>query len=104
MNLSGLETMSVVDAMRFLGICRTTIYNHINSGKIKTVKLGKRRLVKLSSLNEIINGGDENGNTCKDGLKDQVAQPQYANPAQSASDDDAWIKNSALANFMMIID
>lgn len=43
------------DALR-LG--RTNVYSLIKSGKLSTVKIGRRTLVKTSSIDALINGSD----------------------------------------------
>lgn len=46
-------TVTVNDAAKALGIGRVTLYKHINSGVIETVRLGGRRLVKVESLRRL---------------------------------------------------
>ena len=46
-------TVSVNDAAKALGIGRVTLYRHINSGRIDSILLGGRRLVKISSLRQL---------------------------------------------------
>ena len=46
-------TCSVNDAAKALGIGRVTLYKHINSGAIETMRLGGRRLVKVDSLRRL---------------------------------------------------
>jgi len=45
---------SVTDVMSRTGLCRATIYNLINSGRLKSVKVGTRRLVPVSALHELL--------------------------------------------------
>lgn len=47
-------TCSVNDAARALGIGRVTLYKHINSGAIETVRLGGRRLIKVDSIRKLV--------------------------------------------------
>jgi excisionase family DNA binding protein len=42
------------DAAARLGIHRSTLYDLIRSRKLKTVKIGARRLVRVSALEETI--------------------------------------------------
>ncbi|WP_344176315.1 helix-turn-helix domain-containing protein [Kribbella lupini] len=42
------------DAAARLGIHRSTLYDLIRSRKLKTVKIGSRRLVRVSALEEAI--------------------------------------------------
>ena len=41
---------SIKDAVQVSSIGRTTLYALISTGKIETMKIGKRRLVKAASL------------------------------------------------------
>lgn len=45
---------SVDSAASALGVCRASIYNWIREGKIETVKVGRRRLVKVSSIHKLV--------------------------------------------------
>lgn len=45
---------SIPDAAHSLGLGRTTIYALINQGRLETVKLGSRTLVKTSSILALI--------------------------------------------------
>jgi excisionase family DNA binding protein len=47
-------TVSVSDATRILGVGRTHLYQLINSGKIESVQLGRRRLIKTASLRSLV--------------------------------------------------
>lgn len=44
------ETVSVNEAARRAGLGRSTLYAAIGSGALPTIKLGKRRLVRLATL------------------------------------------------------
>jgi excisionase family DNA binding protein len=52
-------TMSVNDAARALGVGRTYIYRLINDGTIETIRLGRRRLIKTSSLKGLAENGHQ---------------------------------------------
>ena len=41
---------SITDAQRALGIGRTTAYRLIDAGKLETVKIGRRTLIKIASI------------------------------------------------------
>lgn len=41
---------SIPDAQRALGIGRTTAYRLIDEGKLETVKIGRRTLVRIASI------------------------------------------------------
>ena len=45
---------SVNGAAKALSLGRTTIYELINSGKLETVKLGRRTLIKTASIRALI--------------------------------------------------
>jgi excisionase family DNA binding protein len=44
--------VSTVEAARLAGVGRTTIYQAIQSGALKSLKLGKRRLIRLDALKD----------------------------------------------------
>lgn len=44
------EALSVEDAARRAGISRTFIYANISSGALPSVKIGRRRLVRIEAL------------------------------------------------------
>jgi excisionase family DNA binding protein len=46
-------TVTVANAIALSGIQRTKLYELINQGKIKTITIGRRRLVIYSSLEEL---------------------------------------------------
>ncbi len=46
---------SVNGAAKALSLGRTTIYELINSGKLETVKLGRRTLIKTASIRALMN-------------------------------------------------
>lgn len=45
---------SIADAGRALGIGRTKVYELINSGALKTIKIGRRRLIRVSSIEALV--------------------------------------------------
>jgi excisionase family DNA binding protein len=49
-----LLAVSVKDAARALGVGRTTVYALVNEGKIETIHVGRRRLIKTASLRRLI--------------------------------------------------
>lgn len=49
--------LRINDAARALGVGRTHLYRLINEGKIETLQLGRRRLVKAASLRKLIEEG-----------------------------------------------
>lgn len=48
---------SVMEAAKALGVSRGSIYNWINEGRIQTVKVGGRRLVKIDSIRRLVETG-----------------------------------------------
>lgn len=49
--------VSVNEAARIIGVGRTSIYSMIRDGRIETLKIGRRTVVKTSSLRRIIDEG-----------------------------------------------
>ena len=47
-------TTSVNGAAKALGIGRTSIYALIRDGRLETVKLGRRTLIKVSSIRRLV--------------------------------------------------
>ena len=60
--LSGLAVrgqtllVTVEEAARLLGIGRTTMFELIGSGKVKSIRLGRRRLIARTSLESFVDG------------------------------------------------
>jgi excisionase family DNA binding protein len=46
-------TITVENALKISGLGRTKLYELINAGTIKTITIGRRRLVVYSSLEEL---------------------------------------------------
>lgn len=53
-NHNDIRLISIREACKRLGIGNWAIYQQINKRKLKTVKIGGRRLVSIKSLNEFI--------------------------------------------------
>ena len=47
-------TISVNDTMRAMGLGRTTVNAMIGDGRLESIKLGRRRLVKVASIRRLI--------------------------------------------------
>lgn len=45
---------SITDTAKALGVGRTSVYSMIADGRLETVKLGSRRLVKTESIRRLI--------------------------------------------------
>jgi len=52
-NFSKPLLVTIEDAIKLVAVKRTKLYQLINSGTIKTKKVGSRRLVLVSSLEEL---------------------------------------------------
>ena len=62
MNSSALQqpiAVHIDEAVRLSGIGRTSLYTLITDGRIRTVRLGRRRLVLVESLREFLEGQSE---------------------------------------------
>jgi excisionase family DNA binding protein len=49
-NLEGVLAVAPSEAARLTGVGRTTIYEAIGGGALKSVKIGKRRLITIDAL------------------------------------------------------
>jgi len=49
-----IRLLSIPEASKRLGIGHWAVYQQINKRALKTVKIGKRRLVSVNALNEFI--------------------------------------------------
>lgn len=47
-------TISVTDAAKALSLGRTSIHALISSGRLETIKIGRRRLVKVDSIRQLL--------------------------------------------------
>jgi excisionase family DNA binding protein len=48
--------LSIEQAARTLGIGRTALYSEIGAGRIRSVKIGRRRLIPSSAISEVASG------------------------------------------------
>jgi excisionase family DNA binding protein len=46
--------LTVDEAAQKLGIGRSTLYGLIRTGKLRTVKIGRRRLISTNALTEVV--------------------------------------------------
>lgn len=49
-------TLTVRQTCESTGLSRTTIYNLIANGSLKSIKVGRRRLVRIDSLQTLLGG------------------------------------------------
>lgn len=47
---------SIPDACRALSVGRSKFYDLVSEGRIETVRIGRRRLVRIASLHALANG------------------------------------------------
>ena len=47
---------SVKDACSVSSLGRTTLYAHINAGRLRAIRVGGRRLIPAESLHTLLNG------------------------------------------------
>jgi len=50
---------SIIEAAEMIGVGRTKIYDLLWRGEIDSVKIGSRRLIKISSLTDLIERNSE---------------------------------------------
>jgi len=50
---------SIIQLMEVLHVSRQTVYDEINSGRLKTFKIGRRRFVSDDALREYIKDREE---------------------------------------------
>lgn len=55
------KLISIADAARSLGIGKTKTYELISEQLLETVSIGSRRLVKVSSINKLIDSSNMGG-------------------------------------------
>ena len=48
--------IGILDAARMLGLGRSKIYELISIGRLETVTIGRRRLVRIESVRALANG------------------------------------------------
>jgi excisionase family DNA binding protein len=51
------RALSVVEAAETCGVSRATLYRLIANGKLRTLKIGARRLVRPEAIEELLNLG-----------------------------------------------
>ena len=51
--------LAIKQVIHELGISRTALYQLINDGKLRTVKIGRRRLVPAVAIDELVAGFED---------------------------------------------
>lgn len=54
LDLEGKATISVEEAAELLGLGRTQAYNAVNRGELPSIKVGRRTLVPVPKLKEML--------------------------------------------------
>ena len=54
--------VSVEEAGVRLGVSRSMVWKMVNSGTLRSVRAGKRRLVPISAINDFLGDGEESAN------------------------------------------
>lgn len=47
-------TVSVNDAMKAIGIGRNKVYDLIKAGSLQTVRIGRRRVIRVDSIKKLV--------------------------------------------------
>ena len=50
--------VSILEAARLTSLCRSTIYELLKAGKLRSIKVGGRHLVDYASIKELMQTGD----------------------------------------------
>jgi excisionase family DNA binding protein len=50
--------VSILEAARLTSLCRSTIYELLKEGKLRSIKVGGRHLVDYGSIKELMRTGD----------------------------------------------
>jgi excisionase family DNA binding protein len=56
-NEQSRRAFSIVEAARLCGLSRATLYRLIASGKLKTIKIGARRVVPAAAIDALLREG-----------------------------------------------
>ena len=48
--------LSIAEAERIAGVSHTTLFKWLNSGRVRSKKIGRRRLIERASLIELLTG------------------------------------------------
>lgn len=50
-------SLTIPEAVAACGIPRSTLYNHLRSGRLRSIKIGRRRLILVSELQTFLTEG-----------------------------------------------
>ena len=56
------ELISIKEAVALTGLSHVTLYNEINAGRLKSLKVGRRRLIRHAALSEWIEQREKEAN------------------------------------------
>ncbi len=59
--LSTVDRKSVrpAEAARLLGVCRDTVYVLMRAGRLRSVKVGRARLIPMSAIEDLLSASEE---------------------------------------------
>lgn len=52
-------TVTVADACKAIGVGRTVVYELLAAGRLESIHLGRRRLIKTDSIRRLVSGASE---------------------------------------------
>lgn len=56
------KLLSIKEAVALTGLSHVTLYNEINAGRLKSLKVGRRRLIRPAALSEWIEQREKEAN------------------------------------------
>lgn len=56
------KLISIKEAVALTGLSHVTLYNEINAGRLKSLKVGRRRLIRPAALSEWIKQREKEAN------------------------------------------
>lgn len=56
------KLISIKEAVALTGLSHVTLYNEINAGRLKSLKVGRRRLIRPAALSEWIEQREKEAN------------------------------------------
>jgi excisionase family DNA binding protein len=55
----GKKSVRPAEAAQLLGVCRDTVYVLLRSGRLRSIKAGRARLIPLSAIDDFLSGSEE---------------------------------------------